>query len=198
MEEIERATDVILDGGVVLLPTDTVFGLSANVFDNRAVEKIYALKNRDRKKPLPVLVADYTDLLKLVETPSRVEGRLIEAFWPGPLTIVLKKLESASSVAFSGLSTVAIRMPDSDLVRNLIREVGTPLATTSANLAGEPAGLKLAEITPEIKENVDFILDDNEKHLDTASTIVQVVDGEVKILREGAISREEIIKKSRE
>lgn len=194
MEEIERATDVILKGGVVLLPTDTVYGLSANVFDDTAVEKIYQIKNRPSEKALPVLISDYTDLLKVAEIPSRLEGRLIEAFFPGPLTIVLKKKKGLNLRAFSGLSTVAVRMPDSEMVRNLISEVGTPLATTSANLSGEPATVNLGEISDEILDKVDFILDSNDKLSGTASTIVQVIDDKIEILREGAISREDIEK----
>ncbi|MBQ2638676.1 threonylcarbamoyl-AMP synthase [Candidatus Saccharibacteria bacterium] len=192
MEEIERGAEIILNGGVVLLPTDTVFGLAANVFDDRAVEKIYQIKNRPKEKPLPVLIADYKDLLKLVKTPSRLEGKLIEAFWPGPLTLVLEKQKNLKKNAFSNKDTVAVRMPDSELVRSLIREAGTPLATTSANLSGELAKAELSEIKEEILENVDFVLEDNEKRSNIPSTIVQVINGEIKILREGAITKEEL------
>ena len=192
MEEIERAAEVILSGGVVLFPTDTVFGIACNAFDDGAAERIYQIKGRPSKKPLPVLISDYADLVELTETPSLLEGRLIKAFWPGALTIVLEKKKDLDYRVFSGLDTVAVRMPDSEVVRALIREAGVPLATTSANLAGRPTGLSLEEIDSEVLDSVDFVLESSSKLSGEASTIVRVVDGRIEILREGAILKEDI------
>lgn len=195
MEEIERAAEVILRGGVVIFPTDTVYGIACNAFDDRTVERIYQIKNRPSKKLLPVLISDYTDLLELTETPSSLEGALMKAFWPGALTLVLEKKKGLNKRAFSGSDTVAVRMPDSEVVRALIREAGVPLATTSANLSGEETGARLEQIDPSVLDQVDFVLETPEEPSGLASTIAQVVDGKVKILREGAISEKDLLGK---
>lgn len=193
MEDIERAADVLLTSGTVIFPTDTVFGLGANASDDKAVEKIYQIKNRDRNKPINVLIADYEDILKVAEIPSREEGKLMEKFWPGPLTIILKRKANVANTAASNGETIGVRMPKNELARNLIREVGFPLATTSANLSGDQPGTKLDNIEKEVLEQVDFILEGTEETSDVASTIVEFIDNKPQILREGEIKRADIM-----
>lgn len=193
MEDIERAADIILTGGTVIFPTDTVYGLGANAGDNVAVEKIYEIKGRDKKKPINVLIADYEDILKIAEIPSRKEGILMEKFWPGPLTIILKRKENVANASAANGETIGVRMPDSEISRNLIREVGFPLATTSANLSGDEPGKTVETIEKEVLDKVDFILDGKEEASNIASTIVEFIDDEPKILREGQIKRADIM-----
>ncbi len=192
MEDIERAADILLTGGTVIFPTDTVYGLGANALDNNAVEKIYKIKGRDEKKPINVLIADYEDILKVAEIPSREEGKLMEKFWPGSLTIILKRKAGVADKAAAGGETIGIRMPKNELARNLIREVGFPIATTSANLSGDEAGTNLDNIEKEVLEQVDFVLEGEEDSSDVASTIVEFKDGKPVILREGEIKLAEI------
>ena len=192
MEDIERAADIILSGGTVIFPTDTVLGLGANAGDDLAVEKIFEIKNRDKKKPINVLVADYEDILKVAEIPTREEGKFMEKFWPGPVTIILKRKENVANAAASNGETIGVRMPDSEIARNLIREVGFPLATTSVNLAGDNPAINFEDIDENVKEKVDFILEGDEDLLEVASTIVEFKDGKPQILREGTIKRADI------
>ena len=192
MEDIERAADILLTGGTVIFPTDTVYGLGANALDNDTVEKIYKIKGRDKKKPINVLIADYEDILKVAEIPSREEGKLMEKFWPGSLTIILKRKAGVAETAAAGGETIGIRMPKNELARNLIREVGFPIATTSANLSGDEAGTNLDNIEKEVLEQVDFVLEGEEDSSDVASTIVEFKDGKPVILREGEIKLAEI------
>ncbi len=193
MEDIERAADVILGGDTVIFPTDTVYGLGANAGDNSAVEKIFEIKNRDKKKPINVLIADFEDILKVAEIPTREEGKLIEKFWPGPLTIILKRKENVANMAASNGETIGIRMPKSEIARNLIREVGFPLATTSVNISGDEPATKIDKIDEKVLEKVDFVLENDEKCSEIASTIVEFKNGKPEILREGEIKRADIL-----
>ncbi len=192
MEDFERATDVILSGGACIFPTDTVYGLGANVLDDSAVDKLFDIKGRDKSKPISVLIADYEDILKVAEIPTREEGKLMEKFWPGPLTIILKRKENKANSAAAGSDTIGVRMPDSLVARNLIREVGSPLATTSVNMAGDKPATSVEDIDEAVAEKVDFILEGDESPLKIASTVVKIEDGKPIILREGTIKRADI------
>lgn len=192
MEDIERAADIILTGGTVIFPTDTVLGLGANALDDKAVEKLFKIKGRDKNKPINVLIADFEDILKIAEIPSREEGKLMEKFWPGPLTIILKRKENVANVAASNGETIGVRMPKNELARNLIREVGFPLATTSANLSGNEPGKTIDTIEKAVLDQVDFVLKGEEEASNVASTIVQFKDSKLEILREGQIKRADL------
>ena len=192
MEDIERAADILLTGGTVIFPTDTVYGLGANTSDDTAVERIFDIKKRDKKKPINVLIADYEDVIKVAEVPSRLEGKLMEKFWPGPLTIILKRKEGVANAAASNGDTIGVRMPDSDIARNIIREVGFPIATTSVNISGDKPATKIEEIDEEMLDEVDFVTETSEKSSNIASTIVKIEDGKLEILREGTIKKEEL------
>jgi len=192
MEDIERAADILLEGGTVVFPTDTVYGLGAIASSDEAVEKIFDIKGRDKQKPINVLIADFEDILKVAEIPSREEGKLMEKFWPGPLTLILKRKEGVANAASSNGETIGVRMPNSEIARNLIREVGFPLATTSVNLAGDQPAVKASEIDEKVAEKVDFILENDENLSEVASTIVEFKDGKPEILREGEIKRADV------
>ncbi|MBR1801849.1 threonylcarbamoyl-AMP synthase [Candidatus Saccharibacteria bacterium] len=183
MEDFERAADILLSGGTVIFPTDTVYGLGAVANNDAAVEKLFEIKGRDIKKPINLLIADYEDLLKIAEIPSREEGKLMEKYWPGPLTIILKRKQNVANVAAANGGTIGVRIPDSEIARNLIREVGFPIATTSVNLAGKEPAVKVEDIDEKILDSVDFILDGGECKLKTPSKIVKIENGVVKILR---------------
>lgn len=193
MEDIERATDILLSGGTVIFPTDTVLGLGAVANNDEAVAKIFEIKGRDEKKPINVLIADFEDILKVAEIPSRKIGKLMEKFWPGELTIILKRKENTANKAAADGETIGVRMPNSEIARNLIREVGFPLATTSVNLAGNEPAISFSEIDEKVKEKVDFILESDEKLSKEASTIVEFKDDKLEILREGKIKRADIM-----
>ena len=138
-ESIEEAAQLIRDGELVGMPTETVYGLGANALDETAVRKIFAAKGRPADNPLIVHVSCLDEIAPLVKCIPESAKRLMEAFWPGPLTLVLKKRKVVSPTVSGGLDTVAVRMPDNDLARTLIRAVGHPLAGPSANVSGRPS-----------------------------------------------------------
>ena len=192
MEDFERAAEIIINGGTVIFPTDTVLGLGAVANNSTAIEKIYDIKKRDHKKPISVLIADYEDILKVAEIPSREEGKLMEKFWPGPLTIILKKKANIPDILTSGGNTIGVRMPNSEIARNLIREVGFPLATTSVNISGEESATSSSKINEKVHEKIDFILEAYESSSNKASTVVKIENGKAVILREGDIKKADI------
>jgi len=184
MEDFERATDILLNGGVVIFPTDTVYGLGAIANNDEAVAKLFEIKGRDKNKPINVLVADYEDILKVAEIPTREEGKIIEKGWPGALTIILKRKENVANTAAANGETIGVRMPDSEIARNLIREVGFLIATTSVNLAGKEPATKIEDIDEKVLEKVDFVIDGGECPLKKPSKIVKIEGGKEIIIRQ--------------
>lgn len=192
---ISEVAEAIRRGKVVVFKTDTVYGIGANVFDEKACERVYEIKRRPKRKPLGVLIADEEMLGKIVETISPVERKLMEGFWPGALTIKFrKKLGVLPGVVSAGDDFVRVRLLGGGVARELVAAAGVPVVAPSANLSGSPTGVAMQQIRAELEGKVDYILDEGDVEDETTSTIVQVEDGEVMIIREGRISREEIAK----
>ncbi len=186
---IEVAADIILDGGIVAIPTDTVYGLACDSTNPKAVERLYAIKGRERSKAIPVLIDGMRTLARLVrDIPPDVESMLKE-LWPGALTVVFPKPETMLS-AVSQVATLGIRMPDSTIALSLISVVARPLAVTSAN----PSGMPPATTAPKVREyfgnKIDMILDGGETKGEVTSTVLSVLEEPYKILREGVLSFE--------
>ncbi|NQU44582.1 5-(carboxyamino)imidazole ribonucleotide mutase [bacterium] len=191
LEAIEEAVDILLDGGVIAVPTDTVYGLLADATNPRAVERLYELKGRDRDKPIAVLI-DSEQLFHTltVETPEKVE-ELIDLFWPGPLTLVTRKRGAALHAVSSGES-LGLRVPDNLLALGLINMLSRPVAATSANLAGEKDLRTASEIAGRFGRKIDMILDTGPLTEIGSSTVLSLVEQPFRILREGPISRDEL------
>ena len=182
-------------GKIVVFPTDTVYGIGTNAYDKDACERIYEVKGRPKNKPLSILISDISMLKEMVKNISEVEQKLIDAFWPGPLTIKFKKRESIlPSVVSAGDEYVRIRLIKEGLIYKLIKTSGVPIVAPSANLSGSVTGTKIENIVKELGDKVDYILDCGDIESDTVSTIVQVEAGQVLIIREGKIKREELEK----
>lgn len=192
---ISEVAGAIRQGKVVVFKTDTVYGIGANAFDEKACERVYEIKRRPKRKPLVVLIAEESMLKSVAEAASPVERELMEAFWPGALTIFLRKKRGvlAKSVALN-TDYVGFRLVGEGVSRDLIKGAGVPVVAPSANLSGSPTGVAMQQIRAELEGKVDYILDEGDVKDETTSTIVQVEDGEVVIIREGRISREEIAK----
>ncbi|GAA5039476.1 L-threonylcarbamoyladenylate synthase [Microbacterium fluvii] len=194
---LRQARQAIGRGELVVLPTDTVYGVAADAFSPRAVQRLLDAKGRGRQSPPPVLVAGEGMLRALVaEVPEPVE-RLVAAFWPGGLTIVLPSQPSLSWDLGETHGTVAVRMPDHRLVRELIEETG-PLAVSSANLTGKAAAVVAIDAQDMLGDSVAVYLDDGASDTGIASTIVDATGltgggtGVVRVLREGAVDRERL------
>ena len=189
---IEKAAKVIQEGGLVLFPTETVYGIGANALNENAVNKIFEAKGRASDNPLIVHISDIAMLEELVKEVGQVEQKLIDNFWPGPLTIIFDRKECIPNVVTAGLNTVGIRMPSNEIARNLIELSGLPIAAPSANISGKPSGTKIEDIIDELDGKVDYILDSGMVDIGVESTVVRVVDNQVHILRPGKITVEGI------
>lgn len=190
--KLEEAGQVIRNGGLVLFPTETVYGLGANGLNSEAVKNIYVAKGRSSDNPLILHISDIEMLGKIAKDISDVEFKLMNAFWPGPFTIILNKTDAVPSVVAGGLDTVGVRMPSNEIAKNLIKYADVPIAAPSANISGRPSGTNVEDIDQELKDRVDYIIDGGECQIGVESTVVRVIDGIPHILRPGKITAEEI------
>ncbi len=179
-ETLFEASRIVAGGGVVIFPTETVYGIGGDGSNPRVVERIFRIKKRKPGKPLVRLIADLEDIRGFLGGPEHV--RLLETFWPGPLTVVLTA---------SGCSTRGYRMPDHDFVRSLAARSGIDFVATSANISGEPAITNGAVARREFDGLVDLIIDGGEVGGD-ASTVLDLTSSPERLLREGPVTREEI------
>lgn len=183
------------NGKIVVFKTDTVYGIGTNAFDENACKKIYEIKGRPMYKPLSVLISDISMLKEIVEFITPAEQKLIDAFWPGPLTIKFKKKENVlPDIISAGDEYVRVRLLENGLAYNLIKTAGVPIVAPSANLSGSPTGTNIKNIIIELGGNVDYILDSGNVTNDTTSTIVEVNNEKAIVIREGKIVKEEISK----
>lgn len=190
--ELNRAAEILKSGGLVAIPTETVYGLAANALDARAVARIFAAKDRPFFDPLIVHLADVTWWPRVVSDFPPTARRLAEQFWPGPLTLVLPKRDTVPDLVTSGLETVGIRVPDHPLTRELLRLTDLPLAAPSANPFGRLSPTTAEHVRQQLGERVDMILDGGPCRVGVESTILQVQDGETTLLRPGGVAIEEI------
>ncbi len=179
------AAQALTAGQIVALPTDTVYGLAADPFHTGAADRVFALKRRPREVSLPVLVSGVEQALELAEDVPAAGRRLMEAFWPGPLTIVLPRRAALAADLGSDEATIGIRCPDHPIPLALCRRVG-PLATTSANLHGQPTPPTAAGLVDLFGEAVAIVLDAG-PCVGTPSTVVDCAGEEAKLLREGGL-----------
>lgn len=192
---IIEISNALKEGKLVVFPTDTVYGIGTNAYDNKACERIYEVKERLKNKPISVLISDFSMLKELVESISPAEQKLIEAFWPGPLTIKFKKKqEILPNAIFTYDGYLTVRLIKEGLVYKLIQTSGVPVVAPSANISGSPTGTKMKNIVKELGGKVDYILDCGDIESDEVSTVVQVIDEKAYVIREGKIKKEEIAK----
>ncbi len=182
---------VLRRSGLVCYPTDTVYGIGAAAGDDAAVRRLFAAKGRSPDKALPLLLADPSDAARVADV-TPLATALAGRFWPGALTIVMRKAPSYRSLALSGADTAALRVPDHDLVRAIVRALGEPLTGTSANRAGAPPPLSAAEAALQMAQMVDLIIDGGCSRAGVESTVVDITQDVPEVLREGPVSREEL------
>lgn len=192
--KLKFAGEIIKNGGLVLFPTETVYGIGANGLDENAVKKIYMAKGRKQDNPLILHISDFNMLSKIAKNISEIEYTLIKAFWPGPFTIILNRTDIVPDIVPAGLDTVGIRMPSGNIAKELISYAGVPIAAPSANISGRPSGTNVSDIFQELSDKVDYIIDGGECEVGLESTVVRVIDGIPNILRPGKISPEDIQK----
>jgi len=194
INKIKKAALILKKGGLVAFPTDTVYGLGADALNPEAVKKIFAVKRRPRVNPLPILINKKNDLSKYaLHIPQKIK-RLIDKFWPGPLTLTFRKKKIIPDVVTANKKTVGIRAPNNLVALALIRAMGKPIAATSANLHGRPSPVTADEVRKNLNNKIDLILDGGKTKLGIESTILGCAATPPTLLRLGAIKTETLEK----
>ena len=191
-KDIEEAAQILKAGGLVAFPTETVYGLGGNGLDKEAARKIYAAKGRPSDNPLILHVSKMEEVYPLVENVPEKAKRLMESFWPGPLTLILKKSKIVPLESTGGLDTVAIRCPDNALTLELIERAGLPVAGPSANLSGSPSPTEASHVYHDLSGRIEGILDDGAVGIGVESTILDMSTDRPTLLRPGAITLEDL------
>lgn len=189
-EGLLQAADVLKEGGLVAFPTETVYGLGGNALLKEAAKRIYAAKGRPSDNPLIVHIAELKDIEPLVSRLSPEAKKLAETFWPGPLTMVLPKSDAVPMETTGGLETVAVRMPEHPVARELIRLCGLPIAAPSANLSGRPSPTTAEHCLRDLNHKIEAIVDGGACRIGVESTIVDMSGEKPVLLRPGAITLE--------
>lgn len=191
-KDIEEAARVLKAGGLVAFPTETVYGLGGNGLDKEAARKIYAAKGRPSDNPLILHVSKMEEVYPLVESVPEKAKLLMESFWPGPLTLILKKSKIVPLESTGGLDTVAIRCPDNAVTLELIERAGLPVAGPSANLSGSPSPTEASHVYHDLSGRIEGILDDGAVGIGVESTILDMSTDRPTLLRPGAITLEDL------
>lgn len=188
---IAAAISAVKGGRLVVLPTDTVYGIGADAFDGAAVSALLAAKRRGRDMPVPVLVGSWTTIDGLVYTVPTAARELIRAFWPGALSLVVRQAPSLQWDLGDANGTVMLRMPLHPVAIELLRAVG-PMAVSSANVSGQPPAVTVSEAVDQLGDKVEVYLDGGAAEAQAASTIVDLTGPQPKILREGPVTTERV------
>ena len=189
-DKVKRLGEVIRAGGLVAFPTETVYGLGGNALDKEAAKKIYMAKGRPSDNPLIVHVADISEVSTYVKRILPLEKRLMEAFWPGPLTIVFPKKDIVPMATSGGLRTIAIRCPAHEAARALIRAAGVPIAGPSANISTKPSPTTADAVLHDMDGRIEFVIDGGDSLIGLESTVIAVENGKIIIYRPGGITRD--------
>lgn len=193
---ILKAAKILRNGGVVSFPTETVYGLGACVFNPKAVARIFEIKKRPAFDPLIVHIAQKKQLYLLAEKLPKKIIKIADKFWPGPLTLIFEKKKSVPDIVTAGLKTVAVRMPDCEIATKLIKLAGQPIAAPSANSFSRTSPVRAEHVRKQLKDGPDMILDGGKTRKGIESTIVKFEKGNLYVLRQGAVTVEDIEKKT--
>ncbi|MCQ4923167.1 L-threonylcarbamoyladenylate synthase [Tissierella carlieri] len=188
------AVNIIKNSGLVAFPTETVYGLGANGFDENAAKKIFAAKGRPEDNPLILHVYSVEQVRELVEEIPDIAKKCMEEFWPGPLTILLPKSNKVPNIITAGLDTVAIRMPENKIALELIKMSNVPIAAPSANISGRPSPTSAKHVIDDLMDKVDMIVDGGETGVGLESTVLDLSGDLPMILRPGGVTKEDLQK----
>ncbi|OQX94801.1 threonylcarbamoyl-AMP synthase [candidate division KSB1 bacterium 4572_119] len=191
---LQKAAGILKDGGIIGYPTETIYGLGADVFNDEAVEKIYRLKGRDKNKPILIIAASLDQVKELIVSFPEKAVVLTQEFWPGPLTIVFDASPRLNKSITGKQQTVGIRIPNNQICLELIKFAGVPITSTSANLTGNKNPVTAREVAENFGDRLNLILDGGQSNSATPSTVISVINNGIKIIREGAISKFSIMK----
>ena len=191
-ESIKEAAEYIKQGKLVLFPTETVYGIGANGLDSPAVKNIFIAKGRKQDNPLILHVSSIDMVERIAKDINDIEYELMKKFFPGPLTIILKRKDIVPNIVTGNLDTVGIRMPSNEIAHDLIELSNTPIAAPSANISGKPSGTNIEDIFNELSDRVDYIIDAGQTDIGVESTVIRVIENNIHILRPGKITKEDL------
>lgn len=191
--KLKEVARTIRQGGIAVFPTETVYGIGTNGLKENSVKRLYEVKQRPLNKPISLLVNGINMINEIAQEITDLEKALIKEFFPGPLTIILKKKDTVPNIVTANSNMVGVRMPSNEIALKLIEYAGVPIATPSANISGKPSGTNMEDIIKDFEEKVDYFIDDGPSKIGISSTIVQVIDGVPHILRQGKITEEQIM-----
>ena len=191
--ELKKINNCLKSGGLVIFPTETVYGIGALATNKNAVDNIFIAKGRANDNPLIVHLANKSEITKYAYISNEIEQKLIDTFMPGPFTIILKKKSIIPNNVSANLDTVGIRIPSNKITNTLLSYNNLPIAAPSANISGKPSGTNINDIIDEFKDKVDYIIDGSNTDIGLESTVVKVKDNIPVILRPGFITKEDII-----
>lgn len=191
-EDLETAVDFLQNGELLAIPTETVYGLAADLFQPLAIQKIFHAKGRPSDNPLIAHISSMRQLERIAESPHMLFLKLAERFWPGPLTLVFERKKTVHSIASAHLPTIAVRMPSHPCARQIIHAIDTPLAAPSANLSGRPSPTTVADVLEDFNGAIPAVVDGGPCPFGIESTVVGMIGGRLMLLRPGAVEREAI------
>jgi L-threonylcarbamoyladenylate synthase len=190
---VTEAAQTILDGGVIIYPTETIYGIGANALEPKIIERVYDIKERRKSNPILVLIPDRSALDELTLGVPEVAEQLMSEFWPGPLTIVFKAAPIVSKILTAGTGKIGVRLSSDPFCTELLSICKIPITSTSANLSGESNPNSITMINKKVQDAVDLIVDAGTLTSQTPSTVVDVTKGKVELVREGAIEYGKIL-----
>lgn len=189
-EALDRVGEILKNGGLAAIPTETVYGLAGNALRGEVAEKIFAAKGRPSDNPLIVHISDVSQWAPLVKEIPESAKALTDKYWPGPLTVILPKSDIVPFEVSGGLSTVAVRMPSSEIARKIIEKAGVPLAAPSANISGKPSPTSAKYVIEDLMGKVDAIVDSGDCSVGVESTVISLCETPPRLLRPGGITPE--------
>ncbi len=190
--QTDIAADILKSGGLVAIPTETVYGLAASAYKPQSIKNIFIAKGRPMDNPLIVHIADIKNIYEVVSEFHETAQKLAEKFWPGPLTMILPKNSKIPNEVCAGLSSVAVRFPSNKIAQEIILKTGEPLVAPSANLSGKPSPTKFEHVFEDLNSKIDAIVDGGDCTVGLESTVVSLLEEIPRILRPGAISADDI------
>ena len=193
-KQLNIISKLIQDGHIIIFPTETVYGIGANAFDEKAVKKIFEAKGRPQDNPLIVHVSKKEQIYEITKNVNEIEQKLIDNFMPGPFTLVLEKSDNIPDIVSAKLDTIGVRMPENEIARTIIEKSKVPIVAPSANMSGKPSGTNIEDIKEELEDKVSAIIDGGETKIGIESTVVKVIDNIPVILRPGKVTPNEIEK----
>ncbi len=191
-QSINTAAEILKNGGIVAIPTETVYGLAANAYDDSAIKSVFSAKGRPQDNPLIVHISNMEMLKELAVDIPDTAYKCAERFWAGPLTMVLKKSDNVSKVVSGGLQTVAVRMPSESVAYDIINKSGLPLAAPSANVSGRPSPTSFTHVLADLDGKIDAVIEGRDCTVGVESTVITLVGEHPVLLRPGAVTLEQL------